>query len=235
MLVFKKRVSKTPPLKKLLRIDATHRSAAGQRRGDNSGGAATNRNTGQRGAADSTRKGSKLAVRQNTSGDMPPLFVRLFGSLIRVEFHLSGQHVGFLAGHRATTNYLHADVAVLVEVQFNLRIRLQLHDPSIAKIDSGTYLIRSFYGRPSQQRRPGTDRISVHGDWLIVFGSQPRGYLALRHRRGGRRVRQSTVHIDLCKTKRKKNRGGSKCFPLPEALHNFLPRNRLRKLYGNFS
>src|SRR2546421_8949788 len=171
MLVFKKRVSKTPPLKKLLRIDATHRSAAGQRRGDNSGGAATNRNTGQRDAADSTRKRSELSVRQNASGDMPPLFVRLFGSLIRIEFHLSGQHVGFLSRHRATTNDLHAHVAVLVEVQLDLRIRLQLNDTSVAEIDSGTYLIRSFYGRPSQQRRPGADRISVHGDWLIVLGS----------------------------------------------------------------
>src|SRR5437016_14396879 len=113
MFVFEKRVSKNHPLEKLLRIDATHRSAARQRRGDNSGRASGNRDTGERGAADSTRKGSKLAVRQNTSGDMPPLFVRLFGRLIRVEFHLSGQHVGFLARHRATTNYLHADVAVL--------------------------------------------------------------------------------------------------------------------------
>jgi len=77
---------------------------ARQRRGNNSGGAAGNRDTGERGAADSTRKGSELSVRQNTSGDMPSFFVRLFGSLIRIEFHLSRQHVGFLSRYRATTN-----------------------------------------------------------------------------------------------------------------------------------
>src|SRR5947208_2277293 len=106
-------VNKTRPLKKLLRGAAAHRSAASQRREENSGRAAGNRDTRERYAADPARKRSKLPVRQNTSGDMTPLFVCLLGSLIRIQFHLSGQHVGFLSRHGTTTNHFHTHVAVL--------------------------------------------------------------------------------------------------------------------------
>ena len=101
---------------------------------------------------------------------MPALFVSLLGSLVRVQLHLSRQHVGFLSRHRAATNYFHAHVSVLVKVQFDLRIRLQLDNAGVAKINRGTYLIRSFDRRSSQKCRAGADRISVHGDGLIVFG-----------------------------------------------------------------
>src|SRR5436305_132674 len=102
---------------------------------------------------------------------MPPFFVGLLGSLVRVQLHLSRQHVGFLSRYGATTNYLYSHIAVLVEIQPDFRIRLQLDDTGVAQVDSGTYLIRSLDRCSGQKRGAGADGISVHSNWLIVFGS----------------------------------------------------------------